>query len=89
MKNQSEEMGALWSARETLGDLEPVYHQFTSAITLPQSVTHVDYAQNSTLKREETWETLKTPRSQEEELGPGQKCMKKPQKEAFRMKGAL
>ncbi len=74
---------------ETLGDLEPVYHLFTSAITLPQSVTYVDYAQNSTLKREETWETLKTPKSQEEELGPGQKCMKKTQKEAFRMNGAL
>ena len=50
-----------------------------------QSVTHVDYGQNSTLKREETWETLKTPKSQEEQLGPGQKCMKKTQKEAFRM----
>ncbi len=54
-----------------MGDLEPVYHLFTSAITLPQSVTHVDYAQNSTLKREEPWETLKTPKSQEEVLGPG------------------
>ena len=35
------------------GDLEPVYHLFTSAITLPQSVTHVDYVPNSTLRREE------------------------------------
>jgi len=70
------------------GILSLFYHLFTSAITLPQSVTHVDYAQNSTLKREVTWETLKTPKSQEE-LGPGQKCMKKTQKEAFRMKGAL
>ena len=40
------------SVGETLGDLEPVYH-LLSAITLPQSVTHVDYAPNSTLRREE------------------------------------
>ena len=46
---------------ETLGDLEPDYHLFTSAITLPQSVTvtYVDYAPNSTIRREEPYETLK------------------------------
>ena len=53
---------------EALGDLEPVYHRFTSlfttssqaclppvhkCITLTQSVTHVDYTPNSTLRREE------------------------------------
>ncbi len=35
-------------------------------------------------------ETLKRSKSQEEELGHGQKkCMKKTQKEAFRMKGEM
>jgi len=34
-------------------------------------VAHVDYAQNSTLRREEPWETLKPPKSEKEELGLG------------------
>ena len=40
-------------------------------ITLPQSVTHVDYTLNSTLRREEPQDSLKRPKSQEENLGCG------------------
>ena len=36
---------------ETLGDLEPVYHLLTITITLPQSVTHVDYALKKPTKK--------------------------------------
>ena len=66
---------------------------FTTSLQV-QSVTHVDYTQNSTLKTEEPWETLKKKKkkkkSQEEELGPEQKkYMNKTPKEAFRMKEAL
>ena len=33
------------------GGFEPVYHLFTTAITLPQSVTHVDYTPKQHTKK--------------------------------------
>ena len=45
---------------ETLGDLEPVYHLFTSdSITLSQAVTHVAYTRKSTVRRNEPYEMWK------------------------------
>ena len=46
---------------ETLGDLEPVYHRLTitGEITLPQGVTHVAYARESTVRRKEPYEMSK------------------------------
>ena len=45
---------------ETLGDLEPVYHLFTSdSITLSQAVTHVAYTRKSTVKRNEPYKMCK------------------------------